>query len=669
LIEFIPVDNMPTALPSPEPGEVPEELRPMTNLTMANLSQYVLSKFDEAKRAKQPIEERLIDCMQRFKSQYSDEKLHELKQIDAPEIYIPLTSIKCRALTAWLVDVLFHDETLPYDIATTPVPDLPLEIQQILAHKVFDAIAPISKYLPFEDLQSFVIDAKDLAEKELKIEIEKYSKKLAEGFKKKLDDVLIEGGFHEALSSLCVDISIFPTAIIKGGILSKEKGYVRTNLGLEPKDKEVYKFKVVSPFNIYPSPYATGFEDYVIEVLNLLPQDLYKLKGLPGYNSDVIDDVLDRYDQGYRFHHLSYTATVDSLEENEGASEADYPYIDVLEFWGSVKGKLLQDYGLSVNDPNKYYETTIWMIENMVLKAVLNEDPLGLKPYAKASFISLPYSFWGIALPEVISSIQDSVNAMARAIVVNSVLASGPLIERNIDRISDNEPKAIIPWHMYDTHESAMSEAPAYRFNNIQLVADRLAIVMTYYMKMADETSGIPAYAHGDITVGGAGRTASGLSMLTTNATRGIKAVLRNIDSGIINPVVSRMYYTLVPKSKLSEIPDLKIRTKGTLSLAEREMEATRALELLRIVSNPIDQQLVGVEGRKYLLGTIAKSIGIDPDRIFGYSDEIQELIKPILEQMQIGQPTQTKSPLNSVQNEAVQKGIDVSRFLRENGR
>lgn len=667
MLEFIPVSALPQT-DTGAPVEEMQELKVDSSITQQNLAAYVLSKFEEARKAKQPIEKRLIDCLERYQSKYSQQKLAELREINAPEVYIPLTSIKCRALTAWLVDILFSTDELPYDISPTPIPELPIEVQNVIWERVRDAIAPIVDYIPFEDLSSLVLDAKSLAERELKKQVEKYSSKLAEGFKKRLDDILIEGGFHEALSKFCVDIAIYPTAIIKGGVLKKEKGYVRTAYGLEPRDKEVYVFKTVSPFNIYPSPYSVDFDDYVIEVLQLLPQDLYDLKDLPGYNSDVIEDVLNRYESGYRFHHLNYKWDVDSLEGNEGAVEADYPYIDVLEFWGSVRGKLLQDYGISVEDPDKYYEATIWVIENHVLKAVLNEDPLGMKPYAKASFINVPYSFWGIALPEVLAPIQDSVNAMARAIVVNAVLSSGPIVERNIDRISHSDPKVLMPWHIYDVHESAMNNAPAYRFNYPQLTADRLINTMMFYIKLADDTCGIPSYTHGSLMpTGSIGRTATGLSMFINNATRGIKAVLRNIDTGIIEPIIKRMYYTLVTKSKLTDIPDLKIRTKGTIALAEREMEANRALELLRIISNPLDQQLTGLEGRKYLLTSIAKSIGIDPDKVFAPTDEIQQLLRPIIEQTQ-AQMAQTKSPLNSVQNEAVQKGLDVSQFVEENG-
>ena len=162
--------------------------------------------------------------------------------------------------------------------------------------------------------------------------------------------------------------------------------------------------------------------------------------------------------------------------------------------------------------------------------------------------------------------------------------------------------------------------------------------------------------------------TATGLSMLTSNATRGIKAVLRNIDKGIIEPIVKRQYYALIKEANVTDIPDLKIRTKGAVSLSEREMEATRALEFLRVVSNPLDQAMVPPEGRRYLLTSAAKATGFDPDRIFGYEADLPQMLRPLIEETQ-RQFAQQQSPLNSPQNKAVQLGMNTSNYVNENGR
>ena len=47
---------------------------------------------------------------------------------------------------------------------------------------------------------------------------------------------------------------------------------------------------------------------------------------------------------------------------------------------------------------------------------------------------------------------------------------------------------------------------------------------------MADESTGLPSFSHGQTGVSGVGRTASGISMLMGAAQLSIKTVIKNID-------------------------------------------------------------------------------------------------------------------------------------------
>ena len=72
------------------------------------------------------------------------------------------------------------------------------------------------------------------------------------------------------------------------------------------------------------------------------------------------------------------------------------------------------------------------------------------------------------------------------------------------------------------------------------MIADKLMVIYEKFSGIADEHSGVPAYAHGGQDVKGAGDTASGLSMLMTSAARGIKGVIKTIDRSMIEKAVER---------------------------------------------------------------------------------------------------------------------------------
>jgi hypothetical protein len=111
--------------------------------------------------------------------------------------------------------------------------------------------------------------------------------------------------------------------------------------------------------------------------------------------------------------------------------------------------------------------------------------------------------------------------------------------------------------------------------------------------------------------------TASGLSMLITQAARGIKGVIKAIDSRIIVPCVKNAYYKVIQNFRnYGLIPDHKIVAQGAISLLAKEQQAQRRIEFLQMTNNPTDVGIMGPDGRRYLLKTTARSLELDENRI-----------------------------------------------------
>lgn len=611
-----------------------EELQPLVS--------HILSLFEQAKTAKQPIEDRLIENLYYFRKEYTPQKLAQIREIGGSEIYLPIANIKCRALKAWLTDVFFPETgEPPFDIEPTPVPELPedvqIEFQQKLQREIQELIMQAQQVhqLSGGAFSPDIIAEKipEIIEKEKETyhrKVYEQASKLAEQEKRRIYDQFVEGGFFEALNEILHDVAIFPSAIMKSCVPRKVRTFSPT---LQPVYKIIPTFNRVSPFDIYPSPTASDFSDWVIEVLHLTPQDLASLKGVEGFDEDAIDIILGLYGEiGYS---LSDSKNSERMKL-EGKSDTYSNLIDVIEFWGAIKGSLLKDYIEDVED-NEYYEVAVWICDSYVLKAILNPDPLAMKPYCKVSFIDIPSSFWGYSLIDVLKDLQDGANALARAIINNSALSSGPMVERNIDRIPKEEPKTIIPWKIFDSHDLGMANAPAYRFYQPNLTANALVQVLMYYIKLADELSGVPPYAHSLVNAGGSVRTASGLAMLMESSARGIKEVVKSIDVGIIEPTVKRQYfYNLINFYGTTErVPDLNIKAKGSITLMNRMAQVSKVMQLLQITNNPVDLQLIGLEARKMMLENIFSGFGvnipIEPDM----SQVIQQLQAQLQQQPQ----------------------------------
>jgi len=145
--------------------------------------------------------------------------------------------------------------------------------------------------------------------------------------------------------------------------------------------------------------------------------------------------------------------------------------------------------------------------------------------------------------------------------------------------------------------------------------------------------------------------TATGLSMLMSNASKGIKYVLSNMDANIIEPSVEALYdFNMIYGDDESIKGDLKVSATGVMSLVAKESMAIRRNEFLStLAGNPIFFQIVGIKGIANLLREAIKSLDMPSGSIIPSEQELEALdmqkklfeqIQQMLQAIQIGQAT-----------------------------
>ena len=67
------------------------------------------------------VEPRMLQSLRQRRGEYDPDVLAQIREQGGTEIYMMLTSNKCRAASAWMRDVLQN----PWSIEPTPLPDLP----------------------------------------------------------------------------------------------------------------------------------------------------------------------------------------------------------------------------------------------------------------------------------------------------------------------------------------------------------------------------------------------------------------------------------------------------------------------------------------------------------------------------------------------------------------
>jgi hypothetical protein len=607
------------------------------------LAGYIREKWTYARSAKeQVIEPRMLKSVRQRRGQYDPDIEAQLMEQGSSMIYMMLTSNKCRAASSWLRDVLLTDANdKPWSLKPNPIPEMPPPVLPDLMRRAEEKLMQIMAQganPSDQEVREMLLDFKDQAMHELT----ELAKEDAERMEKKMHSQLLEGNWTTAFAQFIDDLVTFPAAILKGPVVrNKPKmNWIEVSEGqydLQVEPQLVLEWERVDPFNVYPAPDATHINDgFLIERHKMSRGELNQLLGVEGYSDAAIRQVLDEYGKGGLRDWLFIDTSQATAEGKATTSVGQNPseLIDALQFWGSVQGKLLKEWGLSeeeVPDELAEYSIEAWVIGHWVIKAAVNSDPLGRRPYYKASYEEIPGAFWGNSVADLCRDSQSMCNAAARALVNNMGLASGPQVVFNIDRLPQGENLSqLFPWKVWQTTSDPMGGgAPPVQFFQPSSQAQELMAVYEKFAVLADEYTGIPRYMTGGNPTGGAGRTATGMSMLMTNAGKSIKQVIANIDEYVIKPLIDRLYFY---NMKYSTDPDLKgdvnIQPLGAASLVEKEAIAMRQNEFLAVALNsPIAQQVMGLEGVASLLRQAAKRLDMNPDKIIPPEDVIRQKV------------------------------------------
>lgn len=619
---------------------------------VGSLGAYVEQCWQAAYNAKQEHHLEMLRDVRQRDMVYEPDLLAQIREQGGSEVYMGLTNIKSRAAKSWIRDVLLPAGERPFSVEPTPVPDLSPDIIETIvaitlreAQMAMDFGVPVTEQMVFDRANQRQQDAKDRIKREADVRNAKMEDKVA--------DMMVQGAWFEAMEQVINDVVDLPAGIMKCGVIRKERAMKWVQLpsgNWVPQMADELKpmFYSVSPFDLYPAPDSRDVQDgYLFERIPTRRNALYKMIGVPGYSEKNIRAALEDYERGYALPIGGEQQRRDIEGANQWQNTPDKA-IDVLEFHGSVKGAWLIEWGmdpLRVPDPQREYEATCWKVGRFVVRCVLDEDPMGLRPYEMSFYDRQNGAFWGRGIPRIIRDLQALCNAAARALSNNMGLSSGPIVECEADRLAPGETlTGMQPWRIYQTKAATgTTPSPAMRFHDIPSHAQEFTGVLTYFMGLADQYSGIPSYEQGVNQKTGAAGTASGLSMLMNAASRQIKAIIASLDK-ITKGCVRRLYtHVMLHDPDQSIKGDINFVARGTSSLLVREQIQMRRAEFMGVTNNPIDMQILGIEGRAEMLREAAKGLdmpGLVPNK--------EAILAKMQQAMMQAIPPQPQGPANA---------------------
>ena len=623
---------------------------------VSSIIPFIVERYNRAEDYRYQDESRWLRAYRNYRGLYSPDV--QFTEAEKSRVFIKVTKTKTLAAYSQIVDVLFANNKFPLSIEPTELPE------GVVEDVHFDPKEP-EELRGDTDLESpygFADDGKEFpkgaTERSLQEKLGVFQNKLegvsdklkagpgktptaiefspamvaAKKMQKKIHDQLEESGATKNLRSSAFELALFGTGIMKGPFAT-DKEY--PNWGddgqYDPMFKTVPQVSHVSCWNFYPDPDANNMDEaqFAIERHKMSRSQLRGLKKRPYFRDTVIDECIamgENYNKKYWEDDLTDYAPEHGIERFE-----------VLEYWGMVDTDMLEEQGVEIPDELKDFDAlqaNVWICNGKLLRMVLNPFKPAKIPYCAAPYELNPYSFFGIGIAENMDDTQTLMNGFMRMAVDNAVLSGNLLIEVDETNLVPGQDMSIYPGKVFRRQSGAPGQAIfGTKFPNVS--AENMQL-FDKARQLADESTGLPSFAHGQTGITGVGRTASGISMLMGAASGHIKTVIKNVDDYLLRPLGEGFFRFNMQFDFDKEIKgDLEVKARGTESLMKNEVRSQRLMQFLQIASSPA---LAPFAKFQYIIREIAKSMDLDPDKVTNNMSEAA-LQAELMKQFQGDQP------------------------------
>lgn len=559
--------------------------------------------FNQYERERLDIEFRWLQDLRQVRGVY-DPETQALMHPKRSKAFLSLTRTKVQANTSRMSDLLFPaNGAKNWSIKPSPIPELnPVLIQQLVQQYAQQTgTAPDEAFI-----RKFINEE---------------ATRRATSMEKEMEDQLNEVRYRHTIREVIRSGNIYGTGVLKGPLV-RQSVSKRWLPGQDGSWVSVQVTKIdpwlefVPIWDIYPDMSARKIEDMrgIFQRYVMNRNKVFELSKRADFNKDAIITYLKSHPEGdadYKnFENFlrsmnpagaettgykeTTSAGTTSIGDGRGVVSRKGKY-EVREFWGYVGIEELAEAGIEIDEEVMGLEVAvnIWLIGNVIIKAVIAPIEGVTFPYHFFYYEKDDSSIYGEGIPAVMRDGQKLFNAAVRAMLDNAAISAGPIIEANTDLLDVTEdPRDIYPFRVFlRDGQGQEATAPAIRVFDIKSNTDNYMKMIQFFMTVNDEITTIPRYQYGESNqVGGAGRTATGLSMLMGAANITLKDQIKNFDDGVTVPFIRALYFWNMEFNPKEHIKgDYSVHACGSTSLVAREVKAESLAQFVQMTNNPVD--------------------------------------------------------------------------------
>jgi len=609
----------------------------------------VQEKFEEAKDYRRDHEQHWLEAYDAYRGKYPSKisKAHELASERG--IFVNQTRRKINSAKIKVNTLLFEDGKVPFSITPSRKPRFyPPDIQAPPDRPdlLEDAILERSKQMEF-----------------------------------RIRDILERTNYNEEVQNAVHEMCLYGTGCTKGVTLEYKNFPVYTTVTTPDNMVAIESFleqelmptcKFVSIWNVFPSPEAINADDadYVIQRSFLSKIQLKKLaKTAEGFIPGALEAVIEE--------EIGLSHTGDDSEHPKKYSETSASRLkkfEVLEFWGRLDGEDLEPHlSIDSEDVPDVIPVVITVIGDKVVKIAENpfDDTL---PFHFCNWQKNPESIWGDGIYYAIRDAQAILNFSYAMMVEGKSLSAAPLTVIDPNAFEPGtDTEQIYPGKQFRVKPGASVRDS---FTSVQIpdVTNGLLSVIQQMEREADLDSGQTSIGYGDHSPSQT-KTATGMSILNSNANRQTADVVRSVSSMITKNISAVYRWLMVDSTDMSIKGDYEAISTGYEQYVAKEVHNTQLINFLQVIGQfPEIKQYLKQEA---FTRPLLRAFNMEPDKVVKTEEEVTQEMqaqqeaqqKQVQEQAQAAQQAQQQQAQAAMQQmqQQIQQQTQASMAVEKN--
>ncbi len=548
------------------------------------------NRFERQAQLRSEIEDRWLRDLAQYHGRYDKATQSRLDRdvSGLSKIFVNLTRPRCRSMIARIMEMMFPVEDRNYELSNTPIPEM----------------------------------LNGLMDQEM-------AKAAAKAMQNLIDDQLVECDYESSARDAIKWMTILGTGILKGPIVDTRienawQSLDGSTYALEQRTTKKPIAMAVNPFDWFPDMSAVKLEDceFFFERRYVGRKMLRALAKNPIYDTDAIRRALREQPRGTGYRDPR-RQELRAVAGGAGQNQFDENLYELIEYRGPIEPEDAYALGIDYDssDPLVGVDVIVEMVGDTIIRSYLQPLETQEIVYSVVNLVEDEGSVFGYGLPHVIASPQSAVNMSWRLMLDDANYSVGKqiVVRREIVKPADGDytfaPRKV--WFLDDP--MADIRQSFYEFN----IEGHQPFIMSIFQaakQLIDEESQLPSLMQGEMGATPI-QTASGMSLLTNNATLVLRDVLKNWDSKVTEPLIKRFYdYNMQYSDDPAVKGDFKIQARCSSVLMAKETQVPSLVQLGTLSQQPNFSPYAKFPE---ILRALVEAMRLSPDKMVKTDEEI----------------------------------------------